>query len=117
VQIAPTLWETGGDRAKSWIGRAPTAVAAVQYRVGDLDPGTAYDVKRDDAVVGTFTASSGGLISFSDTPTGTTAQTYTVTKSANQPQGGGDGGGGGGALGAGGLLGLLLVAGLRRRRA
>jgi parallel beta-helix repeat protein len=121
VEVAPTLWETSGDYRKTWIARAANPAGAVQYGVGDLAAGTAYDVKRGDAVVGTFTASSGGVISFSDTSGSSAMQTYTVTKSANQPQGGGDGGGGGGggggALGGGGLLALLLAAGLRRRRA
>jgi parallel beta-helix repeat protein len=117
VEVAPTLWETSGDRRKTWIARSANPAGTVQYQVGDLDAGTAYDVKRNDVAVGTFTANGGGVISFSDTPVSTNTQTYTVTKSASQPQSGGDGGGGGGALGAGGLLILLAVAVLRRRRA
>lgn len=120
VEVAPTLWETGGEYRKSWIARAANPAGTVQYRVGDLAAGTAYDVKRGDAVVGTFTASSGGAISFSDAPGSTTTQTYAVTRSAEQPQGGGGGGDGGGGGGGGGSLGwvslfVLLVATARRR--
>jgi mannuronan 5-epimerase len=120
VQVAPTLWETSGDRRKTWIARADNGITPVQYQVGDLQAGTAYDVKRGDADVGTFTADSGGLISFSDTPNSTSTLTYTVTKSANQPpqSGGGDGGGGGGGAGdLAWLMGLLVALGRRRSSA
>jgi mannuronan 5-epimerase len=117
VRVAPTLWEDSGDRRKMWIARSDDAgVTPVQYRVGDLSPTVAYDVKRDDAAVGTFTADDTGTIQFSDTPgTGSTV-TYAVTKSANQPpQSGGDGDGGGGGSGdLAWLMGLLVALGRRR---
>jgi parallel beta-helix repeat protein len=123
VHVAPTLWETGGDYRKTWIARADDGATPVQYQVGDLQPNVAYDVKRGDAPVGTFTADANGLIQFSDTPASTSTLTYAVTKSANQPPqsggggGGGDGEGGGGGGGSGDpawLMGLLVALGRRR---
>jgi mannuronan 5-epimerase len=119
VEVAPTLWETSGDYRKNWIARAQNASGAVQYRVGDLQAGTSYDVQRGGTEVGTFTADSGGEIAFSDTPGDTATLTYTLTRSANQPQAGGGDGGGGGAGDAAWLFGLLVAAlrGVLRRRA
>jgi parallel beta-helix repeat protein len=117
VEVAPTLWEAGGDLAKSWIARAENAASEVQYRVGDLEPGVAYDVQRDGTAVGTFVADDNGLITFSDTPASTAMLTYAVARSAEQPPpsgGGDDGGGGAGDLGW--LVGLLAAAALRGRR-
>jgi hypothetical protein len=118
VHVAPTLWEDSGDRRKTWIARSEDAgITQVQYKVGDLAANTAYDVKRDDAAVGTFTAGADGTLQFSDTPgTGSTV-TYALTKSANQPpqSGGGEGGGGGGGSGdLAWLMGLLVALGRRR---
>lgn len=116
VHVAPTLWEDSGDKRKTWIARSEDAgVTAVQYQVGDLSPNVAYDVTRDDAAVGTFTADATGAIQFSDTPgTGSTV-TYALTKSANQPpQSGGGGGGGGGSGDLAWLMGLLVALGRRR---
>lgn len=126
VHVAPTLWETSGDYRKTWIARADDGATPVQYRVGDLQAGVAYDVKRGDAAVGTFTADANGLIQFSDTPASTSTLTYAVTQSANQPPQSGGGGGGGGGDGEGGggggggsgdpawLMGLLVALGRRR---
>ena len=116
VHVAPTLWEDSGDRRKTWIARSEDAgVTAVQYQVGDLSPNVAYDVKRDDAAVGTFTADDAGTIQFSDTPGTADTVTYALTKSANQPpQSGGDGGGGGGSGDLAWLMGLLVALGRRR---
>ena len=119
VEVAPTLWETSGDRRKTWIARAANGAGAVQYRVGDLDAGVSYDVMRGSTSVGAFTADGSGQIAFSDTPGSTATQTYAVTRSAAQPQGGSSGGGGGGAGDAAWLMGLLVAAlrGALRRRA
>jgi parallel beta-helix repeat protein len=116
VEVAPTTWETSGDRNKAWIARAATANGAVQYKVGDLQSGVSYDVTRNGTAVGTFSANATNDISFSDTPGTTETVTYQVKKAANQPQSGGGGSTGGGGGGAGDLawmLGLLVVA-LRR---
>jgi poly(beta-D-mannuronate) C5 epimerase len=119
VEVAPTLWETGGDRRKTWIARAEVGSSPVQYRVGDLDAGTAYDVLRGATAVGSFVANADGLIEFSDTPGSTSMQTYALGKSATQPapQNDGDDDGGGGATGPAWLLGLLAAALARRRGA
>ena len=119
VEVAPTLWETSGDRRKTWIARAANGGSAVQYRVGDLGPGVSYDVARGGTAVGTFTADGAGQIAFSDTPGDTATQTYALTRSAAQPQAGGGSGGGGGAGDPAWLLGLLVAAlrGALRRRA
>lgn len=118
VEVAPTQWNTSGDRTKGWIARAESAAGTVQYRVGDLETGVAYDVKRTDpsssqtTTIGSFVAGDGS-ISFSDAPATTTTQTYAVTRSATQPQtGGGGGGGDGGGGGGGGALNLMLLAAL-----
>lgn len=113
VEVAPTLWETGGAYGKAWIARAANPAGSVQYRVGDLQPGVSYEARRGDTALGTFAADSGGEITFADVPGDTATLTYTIVRSADQPQGGGDGGGGGapGAL----LLALLGAAGLGRR--
>ena len=120
VEVAPTLWETSGDRRKTWIARAASGTQSVQYRVGDLDAGTSYDVARNGTAVGSFTANPAGEISLSDVPGSTNTVTYTLTKSASSRRrgggGGGDGGGGGGALNGGLLLLGLLVAALRGTR-
>lgn len=117
VHVAPTLWEDSGDRRKMWIARSEDAgVTAVHYQVGNLSPNVAYDVKRDDAAVGTFTADDAGTLQFSDTPGTADTVTYALTKSANQPpqSGGGDGGGGGGSGDLAWLIGLLVALGRRR---
>ncbi|HUR41873.1 MAG TPA: right-handed parallel beta-helix repeat-containing protein [Verrucomicrobiae bacterium] len=117
VEVAPTLWETSGDRRKTWIARAADGAGTVQYRVGDLAAGTSYDVARNGTAVGSFTANAGGEITLSDAPGTTSTVTYTLTKSAVQPQSGGGGeGGGGGALNGGLLLLGLLVSALRGTR-
>lgn len=110
VEVAPVTWETSGDYRKSWIARSASGGSAVQYRVGDLQNGVAYDVTRNGAAVGTFSADGTGHIAFSDTPNSTSTVTYAVARAANQPQSGGGGGGGGGAGDAAWLLGLLVVA-------
>ena len=109
VEVAPTLWETSGDHRKGWIARSQNGAGAVQYRVGDLQAGTSYDVARGSTTIGTFTADGSGQIAFSDTPGSTSTQTYALSRSAAQPQGGGASGGGGAGDPAW-LLGLLVVA-------
>lgn len=108
VQVAPTLWETSGDFRKSWIARADNGSGTVDYRVGDLQQGTSYDVKRGDVDVGAFVADEAGQIAFADVPASTETLTYNLTRSAVQPQGGG--GGGGAVAGGGGALDFLLLA-------
>lgn len=117
VEVAPTQWETGGDLTKAWIARAANAQGAVQYRVGELQPGASYDARRGDTELGSFVADGSGEISFSDVPGDTATLSYAVVRSAVQPQGGtgGGGGGGGGAFDATLLALLLAAAGLRRR--
>ena len=115
VEVAPTLWETGGAHGKAWIARAANPVGTVQYRVGELQPRVSYEARRGDTVIGTFAASAGGEITFSDVPGDTATLTYTIVRSADQPQGGGDGGGGGGGAPGALLLALLGAAGLGRR--
>lgn len=119
VEVAPTMWETSGDYRKAWIARSASGSGTVQYRVGDLQSGVSYDVARGGTAIGTFTADGTGEIAFSDVPGSTAAQTYTLVRSANQPQSGEGGGGGGGSGDLASFLGLLAVAlrGVLRRRA
>jgi parallel beta-helix repeat protein len=78
IYVDPTLWERSGDYAKAWNVRAPSSSVSVAYRVGDLVPGTAYDVLRGSTLVGTFTADSAGAIAFSSAPGSTSTVGYRV---------------------------------------
>jgi parallel beta-helix repeat protein len=116
VEVAPTQWDTSGDLNKGWIARAANGSGTVQYAVGDLQRGVAYDVTRDSTAVGTFVANTAGRISFSDAPGTTSTVTYALTRSPNQPRSGeADAGGSSGALDFA-MLTVLALAGLARRR-
>jgi parallel beta-helix repeat protein len=78
IKVQPTLWNKSGDQAKAWNVRAPSATVSIAYTVGDLAPGAAYEVLRGSTPVGTFTASSGGVIGFAGAPGTTSTVTYTV---------------------------------------
>jgi mannuronan 5-epimerase len=118
VHAAPTLWETSGDLRKSWIVRADDPNNPVTYTVGDLKPGTSYDVAKGGAKIGTFTADGNGRVSLTDATQSGNTVTYTLTKAAAQAESGGDDGGGG-ALGLSLLLAMLggALAGRRARKA
>jgi parallel beta-helix repeat protein len=78
IKVNPTLWNKSGDFAKGWNVQAPSSTVEVSYTVGDLAAGAAYDVLRGSSLVGTFTASSSGTITFSHAPGSTSTVGYSV---------------------------------------
>jgi mannuronan 5-epimerase len=63
VWVNPTLWNQSGDRSKAWSAHADTD-SPIDYIVGDLLPGTEYEVRQNSKRIGTFTADSSGRIEF-----------------------------------------------------
>jgi mannuronan 5-epimerase len=78
VEVNPLTWELSGGRVKAWKVDAPAAGVTVDYVVGDLAPGVAYEVLRDGSRVTTQTAGSDGTIAFTSAPGTTSIVTYSV---------------------------------------
>ena len=78
IKVNPTLWSLSGDRGKDWNVQASSGSVSVAYTVGDLAAGTVYDVRRGGSVIGTFTATSEGAISFASAPGSTATVGYSV---------------------------------------
>jgi len=80
AQINVTTWNLGGQRQKAWTVQGSSGLMQIAYRVGDLNPGTTYQVRRDSVLVASRQADSGGAITFTSSPVSTLPVTYSVTR-------------------------------------
>lgn len=76
--ITITIWNTTGDLSKRWLTQASSETRSVQYRVGDLVPGTIYRVLKDGSAT-LHTADANGVITFVDNATTTGVTEFMVT--------------------------------------
>ncbi len=77
VLVAIAIWNLSGDLSKDWLVQAGSLTHAASYRVGNLAPGTQYDVFKN-GVATRFTADATGAISFQDQAVMTGVTAYAV---------------------------------------
>ena len=83
VDVFDILW---GENLKQWSIIATDVADKVTYKVGDLQPSTDYKVFKNGTILGIFTTSAAGFLTFSDTPGTTGVIDFEVTKNANGGQ-------------------------------
>jgi len=77
LAIRPITWNTSGDFSKKWIvGSDSASIITAAHLVGNLVPGTNYDVIVDGAFWNSFIANGDGEINFDYTDTFYSARTF-----------------------------------------
>jgi parallel beta-helix repeat protein len=78
AQIVVTTWNLFSPFNKAWTVKGSSSSMSINYRVGDLRPGTTYTVQRGSGTITRVTANSQGYISFTSNPGTTSLVSYTV---------------------------------------
>lgn len=79
VFVNPTTWNQSGTYSKAWTAAASSGGITVNYLVGDLQPGVAYQISQNGIPQITASADAQGYLSFASVPGSTSSQTYTVS--------------------------------------